>query len=156
VQKRVKSLERRIDAVRREQPVLPPTAVPPAPAVDPMPPIVNAQAASNHETGWKSIAPWVVGVVGVSALAAGFALNLTARSKMRDCRSLAIDNDIDGARSACDSAKPLAHASYVLFGAAGLAAIVDVGLILARSSERGGVSMTVQPGGGTLAWSGRF
>ncbi len=164
VEERITNLESRIAAVRTgaNQPAPPPPlpraeARTPAPMPAPAPasPQVDMRSSPEPQPSGMGAAPWIVGGIGVAALAVGIALNVTARGKMADCRSLAT-TDKAGAQSACDSAKPLAYASYALFGAAAVAAAIDVGLIWSRSSRGSEVAFTPLPGGGALALSSRF
>jgi hypothetical protein len=174
VEDRIRSLEAR--AASTPAPVPAPTPAPPPAATPvPAPPAATPEAAApapepapaSRRRAARPEEPrpeprmgtteWVIAGVGVAALVAGVVFNVGARSAMNDCRTLALGNNISGARDACDRAKPFAYLSYGLFGAAGAAAIVDVTLVLGKHQPVESVGMTVLPGGGaTLAASGRF
>jgi tetratricopeptide (TPR) repeat protein len=121
-----------------------------------LPPALD-DSASTRKHG-VSPAVYVVGVVGVAALAGGIVLNLGARTKMDDCYSL-VDTQPQTAKEACDAAKPRAYGSYALFGVAAAAAVADAILLFAWSGEdssRSHVSLAVNPDGATLLGRFRF
>jgi chemotaxis protein histidine kinase CheA len=105
-------------------------------------------------------AEWVIGGVGVAALATGIVLNLKARSKMDDCNSLDRQNMLKSANDACDGARPLAYGSYALFGVTALAAITD-SVLLFRGPSNDVISTAMSLGWApgmplTLSARGRF
>ncbi len=172
VEGRIARLEARIAAVREtgaapaqpggaqdplaSSPALEPAVAGPVPEA----PVDLAQEAAPHapagEPALLGPAEWVVAGVGAAALVAGVVLNVGARSKMSDCRSLAKEGKVGAAQDACDAAKPQAYASYVLFGAAAAAAIVDVALIWRRSSRSETIAVTPLPGGALASYAARF
>jgi hypothetical protein len=133
----------------------PPLEVKPPPPAEPA--VIPPPQQPGGQANLLQLAPWIVGGVGVAALAGGLVLNLSARGKMDDCRKLASDGrDFD---SVCDAAKPRAYASYALFGVTAAAAVTDAILIFlsqqdgSRGSERH-LSASPLPGGAAL--TGRF
>ncbi len=131
----------------------------PAPPPEPVT-TVRERAQPEEAPAPSHLTEWVIGGVGVAALATGIVLNLKARGKMDDCNSLADRNMLKSANDACDSARPLAYASYAMFGAAAAAAIVDsVLLIRGPSSDVISTAMSVGWAPGmplTLSARGRF
>jgi hypothetical protein len=177
VQGRIKGLEDKIAAVKEgaaaeaaaaaaavENPAkeTPPPAAEPAPApapAEPSPPTVTERPDEPPSSN-PHITEWVIAGVGVAALAAGIFFNVKARGKMDDCNSLANQGKLASANSACDSARPYAYTSYAMFGAAGLAALID-GVLLIRGPSSDVVSTAMSLGWApgmplTLTARGRF
>jgi tetratricopeptide (TPR) repeat protein len=126
------------------------------------PPYVTEQAGGGG--GGSRILVWVVGGVGVAALGTGIITNIMARNDMSTCTSKADGGYLAQAKAACDSAKPAAYTSYVMFGVAGAAAVVE-GILLYRvwsrssggdSSDDTSVRLGWLPGGLSLSARGRF
>jgi hypothetical protein len=123
------------------------------------PPFVAEHASGG---GLGRVLVWVVGGVGVAALATGIITNIIARNDMSTCNSQAADGNLATAKSACDSAKPAAYTSYAMFGVAGAAAVVEGVLVYriwssgAASSGDTSVSLGWLPGGLSLSARGRF
>jgi hypothetical protein len=119
----------------------------------------EAQRHADERSGLQlGTAEWVIAGVGAASLVAGAVFNIGARAAMGDCRRLATNNNIVGARAACDRAKPFAYTSYVLFGTAALSAAVDGVLIWShrRSTAEPAVSLLWVPGGAGIGATGRF
>jgi tetratricopeptide (TPR) repeat protein len=74
-------------------------------------------------------AVYVASGVVVASLVGGVVLNLSARSKMDECRSLVDQRMTEAADKACKAARPRAFTSYALFGVAAAAAAADAFLI---------------------------
>jgi hypothetical protein len=170
IEGKVVALGERIKALRAEQaapPVVvatppkptPPISEPPAdlkPAPPPEPVLVDKPASPPSTLSLQKAAPWIIGGVGVVALATGVALNVSARGKMDDCRDLAKnEQQHDAALAACDGAKPRAYASYAMFGVAAAAAVAD-GILLYLTSERTERTVAASPLPGGAMVSGRF
>jgi hypothetical protein len=172
VEGKMTALSGRIAASRSDTSPTPaatgPTPEPtPAPAAGPeparkqerdseLPPALDANASAPRHG--ISPAVYVVGVVGVAALAGGIVLNLGARAKMDDCYSL-VNTQPQTARDACDAAKPRAYGSYALFGAAAAAAVADAIILFTANNDESSktqVSFAVTPGGATLVSRFRF
>ena len=133
-----------------ERPVKPSPIEPPPQVSEP----VSAAQGSHH------ILEWVAGGTAVAALTTAIILNVAARSDMNKANSPT--SDYNTAKSAWDSAKSEAYTSYVMFGLAGAAAIVE-GVLLYRlwanssdSSSDTSVGLGWTPGGLTLSAHGRF
>lgn len=135
-----------------------PIASPEERPVKPVAPERTPEATEQGGGGGSAsrIAAWVVGGVGVAALATGIVTNILARNDMDTC------NSKGGPNSACDSAKTAAYTSYAMFGVAGAAAAVE-GVLLYRIWARGrsasgdtSVSLGWMPGGVSLSARGRF
>jgi tetratricopeptide (TPR) repeat protein len=156
----------------------PPTTEPPpveeklnvpleAPEENPVRPVSPERAPRVTERGGEGrgsshLPAWVVGGVGVAALASGIIMNIVARNDMDTCQSKFRQNLLPDAQSACSSAKPAAYASYAMFGVAGAAAIVE-GVLLYRiwashgsSSDDTSLSLGWMPGGLSASARGRF
>lgn len=88
----------------------------------------------------------------VAALGTGLVLNFSARSKMDECRSLARANNLVTAQQRCDSARPLAYASYALFGTAVVAAALDVFLVWRKPRAVESVNVAITPTSATLSF----
>jgi hypothetical protein len=123
-------------------------------ATDEPEPFVSARKPSTV----KTVAPWIIGGVGVASLAAGVALNLSARAKMNDCRALFDADKIPEANTACDAAPPRAYASYALFGVAAAAAITDAVFlfVLNEPSKERTIAASPLPGGASVSGRWRF
>jgi tetratricopeptide (TPR) repeat protein len=168
VEVRIRSLEERIAAVRAsdgpkdsavvtptpppKEPAEPVVTTPPSGAID-SEPVRDDQEPSNRRMGARE---WVIAGGGVAALAGGIVLNMSARGKMNDCREKNNQGLRDQALQACDAAKPRAYASYGLFGAAALAAIVDTILVINKPSSSESVGVALLPGGLAVRASLRF
>jgi hypothetical protein len=87
----------------------------------------------------------------------GVVTNLMSRGKMDSCRSkFNQSGDVSSAQPECDSAKPLAYTSYVLFGLGGAAAVVGTVLVL-HPTESSEVAMAPLPEGGfSFRWGSSF
>ena len=151
-------------AEKPEEAVAPPPEKPDKPLPIEPPPQVTEQAPGGG--GGSRILVWVVGGVGVAALGTGIITNIIARNDMSTCNSDAesVPPKLASAKAACDSAKPAAYTSYVMFGVAGAAAVVE-GILLYRvwsrssggdSSDDTSVSLGWLPGGLSLSARGRF
>ena len=144
-----------------EVPVAPPVVEKPVKPVAPEP-APHATEPGGEGRGLRPVLAWVVGGVGVAALATGIIMNIVARNDMDTCNSKFAANDIPGARSACNSAKPAAYTSYAMLGVAGAAAAAEA--IIFYSIWSGGgdnsadtsVSLGWLPGGLGLSARGRF
>jgi tetratricopeptide (TPR) repeat protein len=113
---------------------------------------------------------WTVTGVGGAMLVGGLALNLGARGKMSDCRSLADSGRIPQAKDACSGAKTFAYTSYAFFGIAAAAAVADAVILWhgARAGSRASdepsaaapeaprIGLAVLPGGAAATASMRF
>ncbi len=101
---------------------------------------------------------WVVTGVGAAALVSGVLLNLSARGKMDDCRSLAKQGSLAAAGSACDDAKPRGYASYALIGLAAAALAADVVILLSGTEHPTEPALSLAPtaGGAAAVWRARF
>lgn len=171
IESRMKDLEARLAATSTPPP---PSSVPQTtetPVETPPPPPVvapepvrpthlrerSANAERSTESGSRMGVPqWIIAGVGAAALTAGVVLNLGARSAMDDCRARARKNDLAGALDSCNRGKTLAYTSYGMFGAAGLAAAVDIVMILSQPSPRESVGVALLPGGALLSAGRRF
>jgi tetratricopeptide (TPR) repeat protein len=122
------------------------------------PMVHETQPVSKDEGGGGRVSPlvYVLGGVGAAGLVGGIVLNIGARSKMDDCRNLASGGDLDGARSACDAAKPRAYASYALFGVAAAAAVADAVILVTASKHESHVSVAPLPDGALALARFRF
>lgn len=144
---------------KSEVPVPSPKEKPEKPIPIEPPPFVAEHASGG---GLGRVLVWVVGGVGVAALATGIITNIIARNDMSTCNSQAADGNLATAKSACDSAKPAAYTSYAMFGVAGAAAVVEGVLVYriwssgAASSGDTSVSLGWLPGGLSLSARGRF
>jgi hypothetical protein len=169
IEARIVALEARIAELRKDiAPKTPAPLPPPAPAVPPPatapaaaapPPAVDPAAASRT----RRTAALITGGGGLLALGAGITLNVMARSRMSACYSEWKNTMTAGALDKCDAAKPLAYGSYVLFGAAGAAAVASGVLLLwtpeAAPAEEGSdvaLAPALLPGGAALVATGRF
>jgi tetratricopeptide (TPR) repeat protein len=146
-------LEQRVAALRAERPTLPAAPPPAVSARDPVsaapPPAGDRPPLRLHRTDW------IVGGAAAASLVVGTAFNLVARSKMSDCRALADADHAGEALAACQGARPFAYASYALLGAAGVAVLVDLAVVINRGrAER--LSLVPVTGGVSLALRGRF
>src|SRR5438552_3585563 len=89
-------------------PTAAPRAAPPA-AAEPAPAPATAEArALDDGSPWLHLdtTEWVIAGVGAASLVSAVIFNVGARAAMSDCRRLADNNNIVGARSACDRARP--------------------------------------------------
>ena len=145
-----------------EVPVAPPVVEKPVKPVtrEPAPQVTEP---GGEGRGLSPVLAWVVGGVGVAALATGIIMNIVARNDMDSCNSKFAANDIPGARSACDSAKPAAYTSYAMFGVAGAATAAEAIIFYSifwsgngDSSADTSVSLGWIPGGLSLSARGRF
>jgi tetratricopeptide (TPR) repeat protein len=144
IEAKARGLSQRINSLRAEQQPAPAPAPaepvkPAGPLPDLRPPAPDTgltQPSPPAGGGGRAVSPamYAVAAAGVAALVGGIVLNVSARSKMSDCRRRAPDDP--SALSACDDAKPRAYGSYALFGAASAAAAAEVVLLLI--SRRGG------------------
>jgi hypothetical protein len=105
---------------------------------------------------------WIVGGVTAAALIGGVVYNLAARTKMSACQTDS-SNGLQGTASKeCDDARPMAYASYALFGVAAAGAALDAVLLIVRrgdsssNNDSSSVGFMLLPGGGGLAARGRF
>jgi hypothetical protein len=172
IEAKIVALGERIQALRAEQtPATPAVTTPPVtvkpssePPLDlkPAPPVESnsterppAHTSPSSSFSLTKAAPWIVGGVGVVALATGVALNISARGKMSDCRQLADQDQDDAARASCDAAPARAYASYALFGVAAAAAIAD-GVLLYLNKEQSERTIAASPLPGGALLSGRF
>ena len=145
-----------------EVPVAPVNENPVKPvAPEPAPQVTEPGAEGG---GLSRTLAWVVGGVGVAALATGIIMNIVARNDMDTCNSKFRQGGHQAeALSACNSAKPAAYTSYAMFGVAGAAAAAE-GIIFYSIFWSGGgdssadtsVSLGWIPGGLSLSARGRF
>ncbi|HEY0707209.1 MAG TPA: tetratricopeptide repeat protein [Polyangia bacterium] len=176
IQAKISALGTRIETMRAQNvpgeadPQPTPEVTPPVPSPTTQPLDVSAPAdapvASDDEpfiskrkpAAKSTVTPWIVGGVGVASLATGVALNLSARSKMNDCRALAAAGRTTEANTACDAAAPRAYASYALFGVAAAAAITDAVLlfVLKEPSQERTIAASPLPGGAAVSGRWRF
>jgi hypothetical protein len=165
VEGKITSLTARISALRAEPTPPPPARTEPTPAPEPMPvaaPISEEPpgggSGGRADRDGPAVSPvvWVLAGGSAAALVGGIVLNLGARSKMDECRSLA-PTDKAAAQSACDAAKPRAYASYALIGLGAVAAAVDIALIVTgeKKTDRE-LSFAPLPGGGAVMGRFRF
>jgi hypothetical protein len=82
--------------------------------------------------------------------------NIGARTQMADCRSMALAQNISGARDACNRATPFAYTSYVLLGTAAAAAIADVVLLWIKPTATTSLALVPLPGGAAMTASAGF
>ncbi len=170
---RIKNIEDKIAAaaagatevaeVVEEKPIEPPVeelAPPPAP---PPPAVTRRPEPAPEPEGPPSRAlEWVVGGVAAATLVTGMVLNLAARSKMSTCEADASKGALAKANKECDEARPLAYASYAMFGVAAAGVVTDALLLILRnngSSSSGDEAMlrlVPLPGGAALSAHGRF
>jgi hypothetical protein len=140
-----------------QEELTPPPATKPAPVAE-----VNKPVAPEPEPENRThMAEWIVGGASAAVLIGGLALNLAARSKMSACQTNASQGRLKSAQDECDSATPLAYASYGLMGAAVIGVAVDTVLIIlhrsdGESADDSTVGFMVLPGGGGLSARGRF
>lgn len=140
-----------------------------APPPEPKPPQVVRTPEPEPEPEAPSHAvEWIVGGASVASLVGGIALNLAARSKMSACQAEAAKQyaNLPLANDECNSARPLAYTSYVLFSVAAVGAAVDAVLIYLHRRGDGESSSTkddssvgfllLPGGGGALTARGRF
>lgn len=166
IEAKIVTMNERIQALRKEQELAAapiPANPTPAPPIEVKPPtpapglIVSPPPKRSEEGTGPRILPWVVGGVGVAALATGIVLNIGARGKMTDCFALAKDDaQRDAALKACDAAKPRAYASYALFGVAGAAAVADAVLIFMTRPDGEERKLAAVPLADGAAFIGRF
>jgi tetratricopeptide (TPR) repeat protein len=123
-----------------------PPPAPPAPAAPPPSHVGQAQRTAGIITAAGTIA----------ALGSGVVFNLTARSKMSDCRrDWQTKNDV--AMGECDSAKTFAYTSYGLFGLAGALGVTSLTLLLWKPEDSATtVSFLPSPDGALLSATHRF
>jgi hypothetical protein len=160
VERQMQQLEERMAAARAGSaaPVTgpPPLIAPVTPAAEPADPAVRVVAPSEPRVQLGPLG-WAVAGLGTASLMAGVVLNVMARQRMAECRTLA-PLDRPAARDACHEARPYAYGSYGLLAGAAAAAAVDVGLLWHRRQretvETVGVSLL--PGGAALALERRF
>jgi hypothetical protein len=178
VKSRIKGIEDKIAAAAagggegaeatEEKPTEPPAEElsPPPP---PPPPAVTRRPQPAPETeGPPSRAlEWVVGGVAAATLVTGMVLNLSSRSNMSTCEADASKNPamLKSANEACDRARPLAYASYAMFGVAAAGVVTDALLLLLRNNGSGSSSsgsdeamlrLVPLPGGAAVSAQGRF
>jgi hypothetical protein len=141
----------------------PPEEKPEKPSPIEPPPQVSEPVAASQ--GSSHVLDWVLGGAAVAVFATAWIPNVMARNDMNTCNADAdkVPAQLASAKAACDSAKPEAYASYVMFGIAGAAAATEVGLLLYRyfshsggSSDDTSVSLGWLPGGLGLSARGRF
>ena len=148
--------EKPAEPVREE--LAPPPEPKPAPVVQ-----ISKPAEPQPEPEPPShLAEWIVGGASAAALVTAIALNLAARSKMSACFADASKGDNKTANNECDSARPLAYTSYVMFGAAAAGATAEALLLLFHNggvfsgNDSSSVGLLLLPSGGGLAARGRF
>jgi tetratricopeptide (TPR) repeat protein len=136
-------------------------ALPPPPA--PKPAVVERtdSPAKPEEQSRSHALEWIVGGVSGAALVAGIVLNLAARSKMSACSADASNRKYLTANNECNSARPLAYTSYVMFTTAAAGVATDALLLILRrggawSGNDSSVGLLLLPSGGGLAARGRF
>jgi hypothetical protein len=145
-----------------EFPVAPPVVEKPVKLVTPEPAPQTTESGGEGR-GLSHVLAWVVGGVGVAALATGIIMNIVARNDMDTCNSKFNVKLYADARAACNSAKPAAYTSYAMFGVAGAAAAAE-GIIFysifwsgnGDSSADTSLSLGWLPGGLSLSARGRF
>jgi hypothetical protein len=98
---------------------------------------------------------WIIAGVAAATLVSGVVFNVGARTSITECRDMAHTNNIVPAREACDRADLFAYTSYALLGTAGVAALVDAGLVWRRTRHES-MALQLLPGGLALSLSGRF
>ena len=181
VQAKIADLEAKIKEVRENIGGSEPAAATPAPPPPEATPEVEEEPAPPKEKrakplpieppphvtepapeprGSRHITEWVVGGAAVAVFAAAWIPNAMARGNMKTANDP--NTDADKARSAWNSAKTQAYASYIMFGLAGAAAVAE-GVLLYRlwsgssdSSSEPSVSLGWMPGGVSLSAIGRF
>jgi hypothetical protein len=102
--------------------------------------------------------------VAGAALVTGIALNLAARSDMSTCQTDAANPSLLGsANAACNSARPLAYTSYVMFGLAAAGAATEAVLLIlhhysgaASGTDEASLGVLPLPGGAALSAHGSF
>jgi hypothetical protein len=135
----------------------------------PPPPVVAKRPVPEQEPEPEGPPPpvleWVVGGGAGASLIAGIALNLAARSRMSTCRADATNPNLYGsANDACNSARPLAYASYAMFGLAAAGAAAEALLLVLphlhggspSGGEEAALGLVPLPGGAGLAAHGNF
>jgi hypothetical protein len=132
---------------------------------NPYPTLTHAEPGNGGNEGNGDrlrTSQWVVGGVGAAALAGGVIAALVAHGRSSESKTLAGEGKFLAAHNASESAKPMRVTSYVLFGAAGAAALLD-GILLwkgasasSRSDQRSAVSLSWCSGGAGIVTSGRF
>ena len=149
-----------------ETPVTPPPLErPERPSPIEPPPQVAETGGASH--GSSHVLDWVLGGTAVAVFAVAWIPNVMARNDMNTCNADAdkVPAQLASARAACDSARPEAYASYVMFGVAGAVAAAEVGWLLYRffsyngdssGSADSSVSLGWIPGGVSLSARGRF
>ena len=144
-----------------QEEIAPPPEPKPAPVVQARKPI----APKPEEESPSHLAEWIVGGASTAALVTGIVLNVAARSKMTACNDDASKGNLKTANSECNSASPLANASYVMFGLAAAGAAVEAYLLFIHnggvfsgndSSSSSSVGLLLLPSGGGLSAQGRF
>lgn len=176
VKMRVKNIEDKIAAAAvggsetaeatEEKPAEPPAEelTPPPP---PPPPAVTKrpEPAPAPEGPPSRTLEWVVGGVAGATLVTGMILNLAARSKMSTCEADAGKGSLATANKECDDARPLAYASYAMFGVAAAGVVTDALLLILRNNSGGSsassgdeamLRLVPLPGGAALSARGRF
>jgi tetratricopeptide (TPR) repeat protein len=165
IEERVHQLEQRLSEVKETGdatpagapavplPPLAPTQAPPDPG--PVTVVMPADPPPRSSPTALGTGGWIVAGLGAAALVTATALNVAARGKMDDCRAHADAGDLAGTRQACHAARSDAYASYALFGAAAVAAAVDLALVW-RIHGGETVALAPLPGGGRLTLARRF
>jgi tetratricopeptide (TPR) repeat protein len=167
IEGKITALTARISALRSDRDEPPPLQVPdPPPRAEPVSPTPSGDLAvrqsqrppprrADEEESRLSPLVWVVGGVGLAAAAGGIVLNISARSKMKDCKSL-WDVQREQAMAACDAAPPRAYASYALIGVGVAAAVADAVLIFMRDESESQVSLAPLRDGAVVLRRFRF
>lgn len=173
---RVKNIEDKIAAAAaggsetaettEEKPAEPPAEELTPPPPPPPPAITRRPEPEPEPEGPPSRAlEWVVGGVAGATLVTGMILNLAARSKMSACEADASKGLNKTANQECDDARPLAYASYAMFGVAAAGVVTDALLLILRNNGSGSSSssgdearlrLVPLPGGAALSAHGRF
>jgi hypothetical protein len=139
---------------------------PPAPvATAPLSPLPAPPSPSDGVNG-RHVAGWIMLVTAATTAGTGLALNLVARSKVRECYRQWGATAEPAALDRCDEARPFAYGSYALFAAGATS------LLLLLWPSRGPGDETAAPetevsfvpsvsffpsaGGGSAVFSGRF
>jgi tetratricopeptide (TPR) repeat protein len=136
----------------------------PPPVPKPVDVVTRPKAPAPESEPSSHLVEWILGGAAVGTLAGGITTNLIARAKMDTCRTDAANELYAKANNECNSAKPLAYASYAFFSVAAAAAAADAALIILKyraagdssSEEDSSYGFMMLPGGGGLSLRGRF
>jgi tetratricopeptide (TPR) repeat protein len=119
-------------------------------------PVMEADAVARPNPHPRLRTEIIAGGAGVVALVGGIALNVIARGKANDCRTLWRMEMFAASSSACDSARAPAYASYALLGAGVAAVGAAAGLFFWERRNAARLDVALEPGGGALMLGGAF